>query len=67
MNLAQQTATTLPAPPMPIVKQCRCSAVYTHEEWDALELCGHMPDGDGGMLELRHCVCLSTIAIQVSS
>ena len=47
------------------LKQCACSAVYTHDEWSRLELRGHMDDGDGGTLELRQCVCRSTISVQV--
>lgn len=64
MSPREQTATTIPAPAL---KQCQCSAVYTHLEWSYLPLCGHMDDGDGGQLELRHCVCMSTIAIQVAA
>lgn len=60
MTPAEQTATTLPAPPI----QCQCGAVHTEAEWFRLSYVGVMDDGDGGELELRNCQCHSTIAIQ---
>lgn len=62
MNLVEQTATTIPAPP---IKQCMCGAIHTEVEWSCLRLVGLQDDGDGGWLEMRNCVCNSTIAIQV--
>jgi hypothetical protein len=72
MTPAEQTATTIPAPP---IKQCGCGAVHTAVEWSYLPFVGKQDDGAGGILELRNCTapsrngepCLSTIAIQVRS
>jgi two-component system cell cycle response regulator DivK len=48
-----------------IVKQCGCGREYNREEWLALSLCGriHVPRSDVS-LELRNCVCGSSIAVQ---
>ncbi len=56
-------ASTLPPPPSLPLKQCRCGCVYTPSEWSGLEYVGLMDDGAGGTLELRNCLCGSTIAI----
>lgn len=45
-------------------KSCACGATYSPSEWKRLPLCGHMPDGEGGHLELRNCRCGSTISVQ---
>jgi DNA-binding response OmpR family regulator len=49
-----------------IVKQCSCGREYDREAWLALSLCGriHVPGGDVS-LELRNCVCGSSIAVQI--
>jgi two-component system cell cycle response regulator DivK len=51
--------------PTAIVKQCGCGREYTHDQWVALDLCGriHVPGG-GIALELRNCVCGSSIAVR---
>jgi CheY-like chemotaxis protein len=51
--------------PTAIVKQCGCGREYTRDQWLALGLCGriHVPGG-GIALELRNCVCGSSIAVQ---
>lgn len=45
------------------VKTCACGRSYSRETWARLPLVGEMPDGDGGTLILRDCVCRSTIAV----
>jgi hypothetical protein len=51
---------------MAFVKRCSCGRKYTTlEEWDALNFVGAMPD-DNGALEMRNCVCGSTIAVRMS-
>lgn len=57
------TASTIPAPPEPIVSRC-CHDI-TESEWASLPLArdGYMHDGEGGVLELRNCVCGSTRAV----
>jgi CheY-like chemotaxis protein len=51
--------------PTAIVKQCGCGREYTRDRWLALDLCGriHIPGGRIA-LELRNCVCGSSIAVQ---
>jgi two-component system cell cycle response regulator DivK len=53
------------SPPTAIVKQCGCGREYTRDQWVALGLCGrmHVP-GSAIALELRNCVCGSSIAVQ---
>jgi CheY-like chemotaxis protein len=48
-----------------VVKQCGCGREYSRPQWVALRLCGriHVP-GTGIALELRNCVCGSSIAVQ---
>jgi CheY-like chemotaxis protein len=48
-----------------VVKQCGCGREYTRDEWVELRLCGrmHVP-GSGIALELRNCICGSSIAVQ---
>jgi two-component system, cell cycle response regulator DivK len=55
----------VPSAPTAIVKQCACGREYTRDQWLALGLCGriHVP-GSGIALELRNCVCGSSIAVQ---
>lgn len=65
MNAAQRLASTLPPPPLPTLKQCKCGCVYTHEEWDELDFVGLQDDFDGGLLEMRNCICSSTICVRV--
>lgn len=48
-----------------VLKECGCGRQYSRETWDQLHLVGRMPDGEGGELELRDCVCKSTIAVDV--
>lgn len=65
MTPAEQMASTIPAPPP--IKVCGCEREYTAADWRCLPLVGRQDDGDGGYLELRNCVCRSTIAVEVSS
>lgn len=67
MNCPSTTAAppVLPSAWAPTIKQCRCGATYTHDEWNDLPLVGAMTDGGDGWLELRNCVCSSTIAIEL--
>lgn len=48
-----------------VVARCRCGAQYDVKDWLARPLVGPQDDGDGGVLELRNCVCGSTIASRV--
>lgn len=52
----------------PIIKQCSCERTFTQASWNALVLAGTLEtEDDAGQpttLELRHCVCGSTIAIE---
>lgn len=47
----------------PIIKQCACGRSYTATTWRWLRKVGLMDDGAGGILELRDCVCRSTVAL----
>ena len=47
-----------------IVKQCACGREYDRREWLALSLCGRLHVPGGTDLELRNCVCGSSIAVQ---
>jgi len=52
----------------PVISVCStCCACRTISEWINLEHIGNMNDGGGGQLELRNCVCGSTISIPVGS
>jgi len=44
---------------------CSCGRVYTAIRWAMLPLCGHHEFEWGEILELRHCVCGSTRAVQI--
>jgi hypothetical protein len=47
-------------------KKCSCGREYTTlEAWDALNFVGTMAD-DAGALEMRNCVCGSTIAVRMT-
>lgn len=41
-----------------VIKRCGCGREYTRSEWKALTFCGTM-----GAVELRNCVCGSTVAL----
>ena len=45
-------------------KACRCGASWSGEEWKTLVLVGYADGGEDGELELRNCVCGSTLAVQ---
>lgn len=48
-------------------KQCSCcGAAWTHEAWNDLPSIGIMPSADGESLELRLCLCRSTLSIPVA-
>jgi len=59
------------APINACIKVCRCcGAAYDSDTWAALPLCGYVGryEGDSGeqrVVELRHCACMSTIAIDI--
>lgn len=53
-----------PSRPQPILV-CRCGLTYSAEEWAKLPFVATMPDGIGGVLELRNCRCGSTRAIEL--
>jgi len=48
-------------PQKPIV--CKCGRAHIPIDWVMLDYIGTQPDGDGGLLELRNCLCGSTISI----
>jgi hypothetical protein len=47
-----------------IIKECGCGRQYSRETWSTLRLVGRQGDDDGA-IELRDCVCRSTIAVDV--
>lgn len=51
---------------MDTVKRCGCGKAYTLQEWLSLPLVGDFRD-DEVFLEMRNCVCLSTISLAVTS
>lgn len=58
-----RTVSTLPAPPLDPVKECACGLSYDRDEWQALRLVGVQHAGALD-LELRNCVCGSTISVE---
>ena len=49
-----------------IIKICSCGIEYTQAGWDALQYAGVQKNLKGEViLELRNCVCESTIAILI--
>ena len=44
---------------------CACGRAYTAIWWALLPLAGHQHMPWGEVLELRHCVCGSTRAVQI--
>jgi hypothetical protein len=52
---------------MSFPKTCSCCRrTYGWTDWITLPFKGYQDDGDGGRLELRNCICGSTIAIEVT-
>ena len=50
-----------------VAKVCSCcSREITSEEWEQLPRVGLMPDGDGGVIEMRNHDCGSTLAVAVT-
>jgi hypothetical protein len=47
------------------MKRCGCGCEYTPEQWQALPYVGVMRD-DVEALELRNCVCGSTLAVEMT-
>lgn len=47
-----------------VVTTCSCGRTYTAETWAELRYAG-LWSVDGTHLELRHCVCRSTIGVRV--
>lgn len=53
--------------PSPIVKTCgSCGRHYTRRMFIALPSLGAMSDGGGGRLDLRNCLCRSTLALPIN-
>ena len=50
-------------------KRCGCGATYDASTWPALPLCGYagayLSGAERRVVEMRHCTCLSTLAIEV--
>jgi hypothetical protein len=57
------TAPAVIIPPFTFKACSACGRGYTREEWLALPLVGIQPDLGGGSMELRNCVCRSTLAV----
>lgn len=58
--------TQFPGCPGPTLKECKCGRKFTALDWLDLPICGLMDSGDDyTMLDLRHCPCRSTIAVEV--
>ena len=52
--------------PSIVVARCSCGCHYTAEQWRQLPFGGiQRMDGIGPDLELRHCVCSSTLSVPV--
>lgn len=48
------------------VKTCSCGREFDRYSWSMLPLCGHVPGEDvSSVLEMRHCRCGSTIALEI--
>jgi hypothetical protein len=45
-------------------KACRCGRSWSRDEWATLVFVGYTDGGEDGELELRNCVCGSTVAVQ---
>ena len=54
-----------PARSGPIYKHCACGRLYTLEDWLALPLCGRMHLPPQTTIELRNCVCESSLAMRI--
>jgi hypothetical protein len=46
-------------------KVCACGSTYSARGWSSLELVGEHDDGVD-LLELRNCVCGSTLAVAIA-
>lgn len=65
-HLTDRLLASLLAPPrVPAFKVCGCGAVYDATSWRALPYVGVQRLDDEPDLELRNCVCGSTIAVPV--
>jgi hypothetical protein len=60
-------ATILPPPPARPFKACGCGRTYDVLAWKLLPLCCERWDTGEEVLELRHCACHSTLAVEVPS
>jgi hypothetical protein len=49
-----------------VVKTCSCGLSHTAEDWESLRNLGLQDAGDGFVIELRDCLCKSTIAVEVT-
>ncbi len=49
----------------PVIKRCSCGRQYTRGTWRMLQFKGVQDIGDGTRLEMRNCLCRSTIAIDL--
>ena len=46
-------------------KTCGCGRTWTREQWRDLPFVARTPDHEGGLLEMRTCMCRSTLAVHV--
>jgi hypothetical protein len=47
-------------------KRCACGAQYSRAEWTKLALVGRLTAADNDRLEIRNCVCGSSIAVEIA-
>lgn len=48
-----------------VVRRCGCGREHTRPGWCALDFVGYQPGAEGRVLEMRNCLCGSTITIDV--
>jgi hypothetical protein len=53
--------------PVPVgwPKRCACGAVYSREKWMELPLVGRLNAAENDHLEIRNCVCGSSLAVEI--
>ena len=54
------------SPEDPWPKSCGCGETWSEAEWAELPLVGHYLAGRDGWIELRTCVCGSTMVIEAT-
>ena len=70
IRLLRTPGATQPSPMTSrVVKECTCGEAYSYDAWLALRLCGrmHVANPVNTTVELRNCVCGSTLALPVET